>query len=106
MAPTSQWAHAAGAGAPSRALAPLGWRRGAAVVDEQLHLGNGLTNGGEDDFPLLYPENRLVSQDLDHFLPPVSRLQLEQQSSHFRQARNRDTRRVSRLLYFRSSAAA
>lgn len=99
MAPTTrQWAHATGAGAPSRALAPLGWRTGAAVVEDQVQrLGNGLTTGGEDDCS----ENRLVSQDQDQFLPPVSRLQLEQQSSHFRQARNRDdTPRVSYPLYF------
>lgn len=100
MAPRSQWAHAAAADAPSRALAPLGWRRGAAVVNERLQLGDGLSSRGEDDLTLLCSENRLVSQDQDQFLPPVSRLQLEQQSSHFRQARNpEDTRRVSRPLY-------
>lgn len=36
-------------GLPSRALAPLGWRRGA-IVDDQL--GYGVQRGDEDDYTL------------------------------------------------------
>lgn len=103
MAPSRQWAHAAAAGPPSRALAPLGGRR---AVDELVQLGNRLERGEDGDLPPLRSDNPLhISQDLDQFLPPVSRLQLEQQSAHLREARNREDS-VSRPLYPRSPAAA
>lgn len=88
-----QWAHAAAAGVPSRALA---WWLEKAALEE---LEDGLQRGGEDDLSPLFSRRVLLAPD--QLLPPVSRLQFEQQSSHFRQARNsEDARRVSSPIVF------
>lgn len=65
------------------------------VVDEQQQqqqqLNHGLGHGDEDSFlPLFSDEPLRAAPDLDQFLPPVSRVELNHQAAQLRQARIRE----------------